>query len=171
MQPEQHLRKAEARIVDREPVVASERDLKSAAEAKAVDHGDGRQRQPVEPVHDAMAARQQRFDLRDVGHAAELRNVGAGDEAARLRRADHQPARALAFEFVEHRVELGKHFGGERVRTGVLLVEQEPGDAVFVRAQAPIRPRSGLLCRFIDRERAELEVALAENGQSGFCGG
>ena len=66
MQAEQHFGKTEARVLDGDPVVAGERDFEPAAQAIAVDHRDGRQRQPVEPVEHRVAARQQRFDRRGV---------------------------------------------------------------------------------------------------------
>ena len=70
MQPEQDLGKAEARVVDGDAMVAGQRQFEPAAEAIAVDHRDGRQRQAVEPVEHGMAARQQRLDLRGIGDAA-----------------------------------------------------------------------------------------------------
>ena len=82
MQAKLHLGKAEARVVDGDAVIAGERHFESAAQAIAVDHRDG-ERQPVEPVEHRMAAGQQRLDLRHIGDAAELRDVGAGDKAAR----------------------------------------------------------------------------------------
>ena len=64
MQAEQHLGKAEARIVDRDPVVAGERDLEAAAEAIAVDDRDGRQFELVEPVDDRVGAGEACLDAR-----------------------------------------------------------------------------------------------------------
>ena len=71
MQAKQHLGKAEARVIDGDAVIAGERHFEPAAEAIAVDHRDGRQRQAVEPVEHGMAAREQRFDLRDIGRRRE----------------------------------------------------------------------------------------------------
>ena len=42
MQPEHHFGKSEPRVVDGDAVVAGERELQPAAEAVAVDNGDGR---------------------------------------------------------------------------------------------------------------------------------
>ena len=165
MQAEQHFGESEARVVDGDAEIAGQRHFEAAAEAIAVDHRDRRQRQPVEPIEHRMAARQHRLDRRRIGNAAELRDVGAGDEAAALGRTDDQPARPVAFELFQHGVELGEHLFRQRVGAGIFLVEQQPGDAVFVGAQPPVRPGAWLLRRLIDRERAELEVALAENGE------
>ena len=54
MQAEHHLGKAEPRVVDRDAVVAGERDLEPAAEAVAVNDGDRRHGQVVEPVDDRV---------------------------------------------------------------------------------------------------------------------
>ena len=73
MQAEQHLGKAEARVVDRDAVVAGQRDFEPAAEAIAVDHRDGRQRQTVEPVEHRVAARRARASICGrVGDAAKF---------------------------------------------------------------------------------------------------
>ena len=98
MQAEQHFREAEARVVDGDAEIAGQRHFEPAAEAIAVDHRDCRQRQPVEPVEHRVAARQRLLDLRRVGDAAELGDVGAGDEAGALGGADHQSARMVALE-------------------------------------------------------------------------
>ena len=168
MQAEQHLGEAEARVVDGDALVAGQRQLESAAEAIAVDHRDGRQRQAVEPVQDGVAARQQRLDLRRVGDGAELRDVGAGDEAARLGRADHQPARTIAFELVERQVELGQRLAVQRVGAGALLVEQQPGDAVLVGSHPPMLPRRCFIAGLAGGERSEFEIARIEDVQHGL---
>ena len=171
MQAEQHFRETEARVVDGDAEIAGQRHFEPAAEAIAVDHRDGRQRQPVEAVEHRMAARQRLLDRRRVGDAAKLGDVGAGDEAAALGGADHQPARMVALDLFQHRVELGEHVVRQRVGAGIFLVEQQPGDAVFVGAQPPIGPGARLLRRLVDGERAELDVALAENGERRFWSG
>ena len=56
MQAEHHLRKTKARIVDRDPRLAGERDLEAAAEAKAVDHGHAGNAQRLEPIDHRMRA-------------------------------------------------------------------------------------------------------------------
>src|ERR1700733_5905505 len=71
----------------------------------------------------------------------------------------------VALKLVEHRVELGEHVFRQSIGAGIFLVEQQPGDAVLVGAQPPIGPGARLLRRFVDGERAELDVAFAENGE------
>ena len=82
MQAEQNFGEAEACVVDGDAEIAGQRHFEAAAEAIAVDHGDRRQRQPVEAIEHRVAARQRRLDRRRIGNAAELGDVGAGDEAA-----------------------------------------------------------------------------------------
>ena len=171
MQAEQHFRETEARVIDGDAEIAGQRHFEPAAEAIAVDHRDGRQRQPVEAIEHRMAARQRLHDRRRVGDAAELGDVGAGDEAGALGGADHQPARMIALDLFQHRVELGEHVFRQRVGAGIFLVEQQPGDAVLVGAQPPMGPGARLLRRLVDGERAELEIALAENGERRFGSG
>ena len=55
MQAEHHLGEAEPRILDRDPVIAGERDFEPAAEAIAVDDRDGRHVEPIEPVDHRIA--------------------------------------------------------------------------------------------------------------------
>ncbi len=171
MEAEQDFRETEARVVDGDAEIAGQRHFEAAAEAIAVDHGDRRQRQPVEAVEHGMAARQRRLDRRGIGNAAELGDIGAGDEARALGRTDDQSARMIALDFFQYRVELGKHVFRQSVGAGIFLVEQQPGDAVLVGAQPPIDPGARLLRRFVDGERTDLDVALAENGQRRFWSG
>ena len=109
MQPEHHFRKTEPRIVDGDPCSARQRHLEPAAEAEAVDHGDARNLQRLQPVDDAVRAADRRFDLARIGGTAELVDVGAGDEAGCLRRADHDAGGRLAFQRRQDRSELLHH--------------------------------------------------------------
>jgi len=61
MQPEHHLGEAEARVVDRDAEIAGERDLKAAAEAIAMDDGDRRHAQTIEPVDHGVGLAQAGF--------------------------------------------------------------------------------------------------------------
>ena len=115
MQAELHLGKAEARVIDGNAIVAGERHFESAAETIAVNDGDRDRRQAVEPVEHGMAARERRFDLRHIGDAAKLRDIGAGDEAAGFRRADNDSPRRIAFEFFEDRIKLGQYVFRQRI--------------------------------------------------------
>ena len=54
MQAEHHLGKAEARVLDRDPKVAGKRNLEPAAQAIAVNDGDRRHGQVIEPVDDRV---------------------------------------------------------------------------------------------------------------------
>ena len=158
MQAEHHFGKAEARVVDRNPRLAGERDFEPAAEAEAVDHGDGRNLQAFEAVDHRMRAADRGLDGARIGRAAEFVDVGAGDEAGGLRRADDEPGRPLALQRGQHGIEFLDHVGRQRVGAGVFAIEQQPGDAVGVARQLemPIGTvRIGL--------RPEFEHAIAEN--------
>ena len=62
MQAEHHFGKAKARAVDRNARLAGERDLEAAAEAEAVDHGDGRNLQGFEAVDHRMGVADRDLD-------------------------------------------------------------------------------------------------------------
>ncbi len=142
MQAKLHFGKTKARVIDGDSVVAGERHFQPAAEAIAVNDRDRDRRQPVEPVEYGVAARQRCLDLRRIGDATKLRDVGAGDEAGRFGGPDDDARRRLAFEFFQDRVEFGQHVFRQRIGAGVFFVEQEPDGAVLVGAHAPMRVRA-----------------------------
>jgi len=115
MQAEQNLRKAEACVVDGDAKIAGERHFEPTAQAKAMDHPDRWQRQPVEPVDHGVALGEHGLDLACIADTAELRDVGAGDKAGAFRRTDHQAARLLALELLQNGVELDEHVYRERI--------------------------------------------------------
>ncbi len=82
MQAEQHLGKPDRGIVDRDPVVAGERDFEAAAEAIAMDHGDRRHAQTIEPVDHLVGQREPPLDRGRVRHRPEFADIGARDEPA-----------------------------------------------------------------------------------------
>ena len=170
MQTKLHFGEAEARTVDGEPVVAGERHLEPAAKAVAMNHRNGRERQAIEAIENRVAARQQRFDLPCIGDAAKLGDIGTGDKAPWLGGADDQAARPVAFELFQDSVEFDQHLFRQGVRAGALLIEQQPDDAILVGPHSPMRPRSSVQRRFVDRKRTELEVALAQDRQGGLGG-
>ena len=102
--------------------------------------------QPIEPVEHGVAARKQRLDLRHIGDAAELRDIGAGDEAAGFAERMTTPHGGSRSSFSQDRVEFGQHVFRQRVGARIFFVEQEPDGAVFVGAHAPMRPRARLSC-------------------------
>jgi hypothetical protein len=173
MQAEQHLGKSKARILDRDPEITGERDLEPAAQAIAVDHRDSRKLQPIQPVHDGVGAHEARRDVGGVLGLAQLAHIGAGDEAGRLARAQHQPLGGFALDLAEHVIELGEHLLRERVGAGAALVEHEPENVILVPPQLPMPPgadiraaaRSLALPRKRGREieGAELQIARLEN--------
>jgi hypothetical protein len=161
MQAEHDLGKSERRVLDRDAMVAGERDFEPAAEAIAVHDRDRRRRQAIEPVDHRVRLDQARLDGAGVGHGAKFTDVGAGDEALRLGGAQHQAFGHVALEAREHVVELAEHVLGERIGAGVRLVEREPGDAVLVAREYPVAPGRGRA--LVARERTELEIARREN--------
>ena len=82
MQAEHHLGETEPRIVDRDPHLAGQRDLEAAAEAEAVDQGDRRHAQRLQPVDHRVRPADLGLDRAGIADAAEFIDVGTGDEAA-----------------------------------------------------------------------------------------
>jgi hypothetical protein len=161
MQAEHDLGQAEPRLLDRDAIVAGERDLEPAAEAIAVDDGDGGRAEVIEPVDHRVRLRQARLDRGDVGHAAELVDVGAGDEARRLGGAQHHAPRQTALEARERVVQFGEHVLRQGVGARARLVEDEPGDVVLVARERPVAP--GRAAARQAGERTQLEIARREN--------
>ena len=97
MKTQHHLGKAEPRVIDRNAVVASERDLEATAEAIAVDDGNDRHGEPVEAIDERVSLAQATLGCVGLGHAAELTDVRAGNEAASsCRNAGPRPSAARA---------------------------------------------------------------------------
>ena len=94
-----------------------------------------------------------------IAGAAEFVDVGAGDEAGRFCRADHEAGGPLGLDRRERGVELLHHVGGQRVGAGVGAVEQQPGDAVGIARQLEVLV--GTVSRGL---RPELQHAVAERG-------
>ena len=73
-----------------------------------------------------MGAADRALDLPGIGSTTEFVDVGSGDEARGLRRADDEAGRAVRLELREHAVEPLDHPGRKRVGTGIGAVEQQP---------------------------------------------
>ena len=73
MQAEHHLGKTEPRVLDRNPHLAGQCDFEAAAEAEAVNHGDGRNPQFLEAVDHRMRAADLDLDLRPDRWRREIR--------------------------------------------------------------------------------------------------
>ncbi len=109
MQAEHHFRKTEARAVDGDARRTGQRHFQPAAETEAVDHGNRRNLQSLQPVDHRMRAADLRLHRARVGGATKFIDVGAGDEAGWFRRADHDSRGALAFQRRQQGVEFFHH--------------------------------------------------------------
>jgi hypothetical protein len=74
-----------------------------------VDDGHGRDAERCQPVDDLMRPPHARLDLARLGHAFEVADVGACNEAALLGRADDEALGAHALDIAKRRVEFGHH--------------------------------------------------------------
>ncbi len=105
MQAQHHFRKTEARPVDRNTRLTGQRDFEAAAEAEAVDHGDGRNLQAFEAVDHRVRSADTSLNGTGIGRAAEFVDVRTGNEAGFLRRANDKSRGPLVFQRREHGVE------------------------------------------------------------------
>src|SRR4029079_15926679 len=158
VQAEHHLRKTKPRIVDRNPHLAGQRHFEPATETKAVDHGDRRQPQLLEPVNHGVRPADLGFDGAGIGRTAKFVDAGAGDEAGGLGGTNDEAGGPRGFQLREHLVEFFDQIRRQRIGAGARAVEQQPGDAIGIAGQLeiPVRPaRVGL--------RSKFEHAVAEN--------
>ena len=90
----------ELRVVGADPVGAGERELETAAEGKAMDGRNAREGQGLELIKHRLPGAHQRIALLGRADVDEFLDVGAGDEAAALRRADDEPTGFCAATWV-----------------------------------------------------------------------
>ena len=140
MDAEHDLGQAEHRlgVVHADAIAAGQREFESAAEAVAIDRGDGRERQRLEPIQDGVRRADERHGFLGRRDLAELADVGAGDET-RLAGGDHQAARGGGCNFIEPRGELLHCGPGQRVGARAGLVEAQPCDALRIDLERPLR--------------------------------
>jgi hypothetical protein len=131
-QPQRHLR-----IVGADAVTASHGEFEPAAEAVAIDGGNGGEGQVREPLQDAVRRADRRHGCSRLAHLAELGHVGACDEAT-LAGTDDQAGRALLLGLAQALVEFFHRRARERVGAGARFVEGEPGDAIRVDLEGPL---------------------------------
>jgi hypothetical protein len=118
-------------IVARDPVAAREHRLEPAADARAVDGGDHRHRQRLEPRQDRLARARQRLTLERAPDLREVLDVGAGDEVVRLGARQHDRLHVAARrELREQPVQLGHQRLAERVDLLAGDVDREHEHAV-----------------------------------------
>ncbi len=158
MQAEHHFGKAKAGAVDRNAGLAGKRDFEAAAEAEAVNDGDGRNLQTFQAVDHRMRPADRGFDRAKISRAAKFVDIGAGDESGLLRRANDQARGPLVFQRRQHSVEFLEDVGGQRVGATAFAVEQQPGNAVGIPRQLEMAIGAVLL-----RLRPEFEHAVTEN--------
>ncbi len=137
---EHHLGQREARsgLIDRDAVAAGERELDAPAHAEAVDQGERREGQGGELVVEIPASPDQAYRVVGVLELGELFDIGTGDEARVLARADDEPAGPFRGQLVEDRVELRHYLARKDVRVGLGLVQGQPDQIVAVGVELPV---------------------------------
>ena len=109
MESEQDLGESEQGVLDRDPIIAGERDFQSATKAIAVNHGDGRQRQTVETIEDAMTADEQCFDRCGIRDPAKCTDICPRDEATGFAGSNDQTFWSIVLDSRQGRIEFGQH--------------------------------------------------------------
>ncbi len=137
------LGEADARlvVVDGDPVLAGERQLQPAAKAEAMDAGNDRHLQRLDPVEQRMRPIERRLEHAGIGHLLELGDVGPRNEAGLLARKQHH---ALEFAVAGKPLEGGddahqlrQSFAAEGVHRRVRHIDGEPADALEIEVKAP----------------------------------
>ena len=90
--------------------------MADSAQAEPTDQRECRIANGGEPVERRGTALDERAGGLRIADIAELADIGTGDEAVRLARADDEPARRIRVERVEHRVEFSEYRCRQRVR-------------------------------------------------------
>ena len=132
-QAELHLGETELGLgmVGGDAVGAGERELEAAAETGAVDRGDDRLGQGLDPAHHLLPLEAQPLRFGLGGERGELLDVGAGDEGVGLARDQHHRADlGVVAEPDEQRLELDLDRGVELVDRLAGQVEGDDRDPV-----------------------------------------
>ena len=125
-------------IVAGHAVAAGQRDLGAAAHAEAVDRGHRRARQFGQLLERGLAAADRVVDRALAVVLLEFLQVGAGDEARRLGRADHHALGRIDGDAFQQVAQLDQHVLRERVDRGALAVQAEHDDAVVAYLGKPV---------------------------------
>src|SRR3546814_9075757 len=134
------------------------RDLGAAAHAEAVDRGHGGAAQLGQALERLLAAADRVADRALRVEFGEFADVGAGDEALRLARTQHQPLWRVQREPPEQRLQLDQHVLGEGVDRLAGAVEREHEDAVLALPGLP------------EAEAQSVETCNHGNGSLTFLG-
>ena len=127
----------ELRVVGTDPVGAGERELETAAEGKALDGRNARKGQGVELIKHRLPGAHQRIALLGRADVDELLDVGAGYEAAALRRADDETDRLLRSDLGESGSQILDDHRRQYVGGAPRHVAGEPGDAIRIDIETP----------------------------------
>ena len=131
--PQPHLRQPDPQVrsIGRRDPGRGERELRTAAQARAADGGDGREGQSLPGGEQAVPEARAGLGLGGVGDPLDLVDVGAGDEDAFLGRAqDEDGDVGASAQLGEQRLQLGEHRAVEDVRLLLGQVEGQGGEPV-----------------------------------------
>ena len=137
---ELHFRQADAGrgIARCHPIAAGQRELGAAAHAEAMDRGDRGTGQLGQSLEHLLSA-PQRVIHRALGiERLELLDVGTGDEAAGLGRADHQTLGRIQCQALEDGVELEQDLLRQRVDRFARAIQRKHDDPVAAGLSLPM---------------------------------
>src|SRR5690606_26215499 len=126
------------RVVAGHAVVAGQRDLGAAAHAEAVDRGDRGAGQLGQALERLLAAADGVADRALAVELGELADVGAGDEALVLGRAQHKPLGRIQGQAFEQGLEFDQHVLAEGVDRLAGAIERQHGNAVGALLDLPV---------------------------------
>src|SRR5207302_5121030 len=129
---------ARAGIVDDDAIAARERELQPAAETESAYQRECRIRCSGELVEGVPTALDDRQRIVHRPDPLEFLDVGAGDEAAVLARADDQSFGRRARELAQNGTKLVEYVHRECISRRAGLVEDQPRDAIGVAIDRPM---------------------------------
>ena len=129
-------------IVDRDAIVAGQRQFQPAAEAKAVNARHHRHLEVFDAGEQCMGALQSLGQHREIAHRVELADVRASDKAAVLaaeqHHADHFARIGQILDPRHQCFELHDRFAAERIDRGIGGMDRQPTDLFNIGVEAPV---------------------------------
>jgi len=146
-----HFRESNPRtIVTRgDAIMAGEDQFQSAADTYAVDGRNHRHRQAFDTIEHRIDRAQAIDHLLLAGEVFKFPDVGADDECAFLARHQHEAAHVfsarLGFNLFDDRLQFFDRAAAKRVGALAFAVEDRPGDAFAIDAEAPVFELRGIV--------------------------
>ena len=142
--PEIDLGEADARllVIDRDAVVAGQRQLEPPAQAEAVNTRHHRYLEPLDALEQRMGALQRLRQHREIAHRIEFGDIGPGDKAAILAAEQHHarqfPGLGQFLEAGDQGLQLHDGFPAQRIDRRAGRIDGQPADLFDIALEPPV---------------------------------